>query len=124
MDTLLNALPEKVHVALHIEEMPSHNDPWPSGQTYIKVVPKEWIKHGERGRYNEFTWKKKYERKIKEVIGEDLYLHAHVRSIVEWNILENIGRMLHSAECINFDVLSYIDKINPFDVKYQHNIDC
>lgn len=122
-DTLMAALPDTVHVVLEIEEIPTHNNPWPKSDTYERYVPKKWLVHGERGSYREWTWNKRNEKAIERTIGERLYRHAHLRSVKEWNIIENITANVRSARRIGFNVFEYLGKVNEADVIYTHNID-
>lgn len=120
-DTVYNSLPPKVRVLLEKEEMPTHNDPYPLGPKKMAYVPKEWVKHNERGHYDEWTWNNEYYKEICQKVGEDWY-YATMYDILEWGIMENIALMLNKAEENNIsNILDLVSKMNLNDAKYSHN---
>ena len=126
MDRILSYLPENVHVRFGWD-----SEPWCGTHSFDHVtyrvieIPKIWLKHGERGWYDEWTIKKTYQKKLAREFGDE-YLHKTERlEVLEWNQLENTAYMLMKAKKIGFDNLFEIAKtVNLADVKYTHNASC
>lgn len=121
-DGIMAILPDEVHVVLHQDEIPTHNDPYPMGRTRVVCVPKEWLKHGERGRYDEWTWKKQYINRLKRECGDDV-LSFHINGVKEWMQLENCGLMLKAAKLIGFDLLGKLPELDTRLCAYSHHVD-
>lgn len=123
MDRILNYLPEIVHVVFGWNNGPDHWGGMDNIERRTILIPKEWLKHGERGRYDEWTIKKTYQKKLVKEFGEE-FLHSSERiEVMEWNQLENVAGLLHKAKRIDFDNIFEIAKtVNEMDIKYTHNI--
>ena len=87
------------------------------------MIPKNWLKHGERGHYNEWTIKETYKKRLAKEFGDD-YLHSTERlEVLEWNQIENVAYMINKANKIGFfDILEIAKKVSPMDVKYTHSV--
>ena len=123
MDRILSYLPENVHVVFGWDEGTDHFGGLNNIYRRTIVIPKSWLKHGERGIYDEWSIKETYKKKLAREFGED-YLHSTERiEVKEWNQLENVAGMLRNAKKIGFDNIFEIAKtVNEADVKYTHNI--
>ena len=124
MDRILSYLPENVHVRFGWER-----EPWCGSHSFDHVtyktiyIPKSWLKHGERGHYDEWSIKETYKKKLANEFGKE-FLHTTERlEVLEWNQLENTAYMLKRAKRIDFDNLFEIAKtINEADIKYTHSV--
>lgn len=111
-------LPELVHVNL------TKSDGWDyrDMETYShtsRIVPSVWLTFNGQGKYNEWSWNKKYEKAIKEKIGDFYGGEVHV---VEWNILRSVAYLMKSARNLNFDVNSYYNQLEDKDIMYYDSI--
>ena len=122
MDSILSILPESVHIRIGIEEMPTFMNPNPTTEWHDYKIPKKWLKHGERGRYNEWTIKKQYEKKYKQTVGEHTSSFA-ISAVLEWNQLENISQVLKQTKKIGFDnIMELVPQVDSKDVMYFNQI--
>ena len=123
MDRILSYLPEKVHVRFGWENEPRYYGDIPDKEYSTICIPKEWLKHGKRGHWYEWTIKKTYQKKLANEFGEK-YLHSTEQlQIREWNQLENVSIMYQNALRIGFDnILEIAKTMNSEDAKYTHAI--
>lgn len=119
MDRILSYLPENVHVRFGWDNGPlSYGSPVNDISYKTICIPKNWLKHGERGRYNEWSIKETYKKKLTKEFGEK-FLHSTERlEVLEWNQLESVYYILKHADKINFDLIDRISMVNDMDVKY------
>ena len=119
MDRILSYLPDNVHVRFGWD-----SEPWCGTHSFDHItyrvieIPKIWLKHSERGSYNEWSIKETYKKKLTKEFGEE-FLHSTERfEVLEWNQLESICYILKYAKKIDFDLISKVSMVNDIDVKY------
>lgn len=118
MDRILNYLPDNVHVRFGWEHEPEYYGDIPDIEYKVIYIPKNWLKHGERGSYNEWSIKETYKKKLVKEFGEE-FLHSTERlEVLEWNQLESVCYILKYAKKIDFDLISKVSMVNDIDVKY------
>ena len=118
MDRILSYLPENVHVRFGWEHESEYYGAIPNTEYKVICIPKNWLKHGERGAYNEWSIKETYKKKLVKEFGEE-FLHKTERlEVLEWNQLESVYYILKRADKINFDLIDRISMVNDKDVKY------
>ena len=119
MDRILSYLPENVHVRFGWDNGPlSYNSPINDITYRTIVIPKIWLKHGERGSYHEWSIKETYKKKLANEFGEK-FLHKTERlEVLEWNQLESVCYIIKKADKIDFDLLDRISQVNDMDLKY------
>ena len=118
MDKILSYLPENVHVRFGWEQEPDYFG-GPSN-TYYRVIciPKIWLKHGERGNYNEWSIKETYKKKLIKEFGEE-FIHITERiEVLEWNQLECVCHILKAAKMIDFNLIDRVSMVDDKDVIY------
>lgn len=122
MDRILSYLPDKVNVMFGWS-----SNPWDYPRDHITYrsvcVPKSWLEHRERGRYNEWTIKEEYKEELAKKFGDE-FLHSTERlEVLEWNQLENIAYMIKRSRYIGFDdILDRVQKVDLEDAIYTHSI--
>lgn len=122
MDRILSYLPENVHVRFGWEREPDYFG-GPSHTDYrVICIPKSWLKHGNRGAYDEWSIKETYKKKLANEFGEE-FLHKTERlEVLEWNQLENIAYNFCHAEAIGFtNILEKVKEVARFDIRYTHH---
>ena len=119
MDRILSYLPENVHVRFGWD-----SEPWCGTHSFDHVtyriikIPKAWLKHGERGHYDEWSIKETYKKKLAREFGDE-YLHKTERlEVLEWNQLEAVCYILKKADKINFNLIDRISQVDDKDLKY------
>ena len=119
MDRILSYLPDNIHVRFRWD-----SEPWCGTHSFDHItyrvieIPKIWLKHGERGSYNEWSIKETYKKKLAKEFGEK-FLHSTERlEVLEWNQLESVYYILKHADKINFDLIDRISMVNDIDLKY------
>ena len=118
MDKILSYLPENVHVRFGWEHDPEYYGAMPHTEYKVICIPKNWLKHGKRGTYDEWSIKETYKKKLSKEFGEE-FLHKTERlELIEWNQLETVCQILKSANNIGFDLISAIQNVNDKDVIY------
>jgi len=118
MDRILSYLPEYVHVRFGWEQEPEYYGAYIVTKYEVIKIPKIWLKHGERGNYNEWSIKETYKKKLAREFGEE-YLHKTERlEVLEWNQLESVCYILKHADKIGFDLLDRISQVKDVDIKY------
>ena len=118
MDKILSYLPENVHVRFGWEYEPEYYGGMSHTEYKVICIPKNWLKHGERGAYNEWSIKETYKKKLVKQFGEE-YLHKTERlELIEWNQLETVCQILKRAKKIDFDLISAIPNVDSKDVIY------
>lgn len=120
---LLQYLPDNVHVRFGWDKGPDYFH-GPSNVEYSTVViPKIWLKHGERGRYDEWTIKETYKKKLTKMFGDHFLKTTEKIEVLEWNQLENVALMFNAAMNIGFDnILDVAKLVDPSVCKYMHNV--
>lgn len=123
MDRIINYLPDNVHVSFGWEDEPAYYN-GPSNIKYSTIViPKIWLKHNERGRYNEWEIKKIYRKKLAKEFGENYLHYTESLHVLEWDILENVALMIKESQKINFDdMLDIVRNVKSEDAKYLNHI--
>ena len=118
MDRILSYLPENVHVRFGWDRGPDYFR-GPSKTDYkVICIPKTWLKHGERGHYDEWSIKKTYHKQLAKAVGEH-FLHSTERlEVLEWNQLESVCYILKKADNIGFDLIDRVSQVNDMDLKY------
>ena len=118
MDRILSYLPENIHVRFGWEREPDYFG-GPSNTDYkVICIPKTWLKHGNRGAYNEWSIKETYKKKLANEFGEE-FLHKTERlEVLEWNQLESVCYIIKKADKIGFDLIDRISQVNDMDLKY------
>ena len=123
MDSILNCLPDNVHVRFGWEHEPQYFNGIPHTEYKIIIIPKSWLKHGDRGSYNEWSIKENYKRKLIKLYGDEFGHYTESIEVLEWNQMENIAYMLRQAKNINFtDILERVTKIEDEDIIYTHSV--
>lgn len=118
MDKILSYLPENVHVRFGWEREPAYYTAIPETEYKIIVIPKSWLKHGERGSYSEWTIKETYKKKLIKEFGEE-FVHITERiEVLEWNQLESVCQILKAADKIGFDLINRVSMVDDKDVIY------
>lgn len=119
MDRILSYLPENVHVRFGWDNGPlSYNSPINDITYHTIVIPKTWLKHGDRGSYHEWSIKETYKKKLANEFGEK-FLHKTERlEVLEWNQLESVCYIIKKADKIGFDLIDRISRVNDMDLKY------
>ena len=119
MDRILSYLPDNIHVRFGWD-----SEPWCGMHSFDHItyrvieIPKIWLKHGERGSYNEWSIKETYKKKLAKEFGEN-FLHSTERlEVLEWNQLESVCYILKYAKKIDFDLISKVSMVNDIDLKY------
>ena len=118
MDRILSYLPENVHVRFGWEHEPEHYGAMPNTEYKVICIPKIWLKHGERGRYNEWSIKETYKKKLAKEFGEEFLHNTERLEVLEWNQLESVCYILKHAKKIDFDLINRVSMVNEKDVKY------
>lgn len=118
MDRILSYLPENVHVRFGWEYEPEHYGGIPHTEYKVICIPKNWLKHGERGRYDEWSIKKIYKKKLAKEFGEEFLHNTERLEVLEWNQLESVCYILKHAKKIDFDLISKVSMVNDMDLKY------
>lgn len=119
MDRILSYLAENVHVRFGW-----NSEPWCGSHlcdhiTYRVIeIPKKWLKHGERGRYDEWSIKETYKKKLAKEFGEEFLHNTERLEVLEWNQLESVCYILKHAKKIDFDLIDRVSMVNDMDVKY------
>lgn len=120
MDSILNCLPDNVHVRFGWEHEPQYYGAHPHTEYKVICIPKSWLKHGKHGAYNEWIIKETYKKKLAKDFGEE-YIHTTERiEVLEWNQLESVCYYLKQADKINFDLIDKISLVKDSDIKYTH----
>lgn len=123
MDKILSYLPDNVHVRFGFEHEPQYYGINPEIEYKIIIIPKSWLKHGERGSYSEWTIKETYKKKFIKEFGEE-FIHTTERiEVLEWNQLESVCYILKQADKIGFDLINKISQVNDIDIKYLNTYD-
>lgn len=107
-------LPEMVHVNINIF------DTWDSLDRKMyshtsQIIPSKWLKFNGQGKYNEWSWDKKYEKDIRAKLG--IFYDGEIK-VVEWNILRSVAYLMKSSREIGFDVNSYYTQLEDKDIIY------
>ncbi len=122
-DRILSYLPENVHVKFGWDK-----EPWCGRHTYghieykVICIPKDWLKHGKRGAYNEWEIKAAYKKKLVSKFGDEFIHTTEQLEVLEWNQLETVVKILQKAKGIDFDLISYVDRVNPEDAIYMNTV--
>ena len=91
MDRILSYLPENVHVRFGWDNGPlSYNSPINDITYRTIVIPKTWLKHGDRGSYHEWS--------IKETNGQ---LRKHIKRNWLMNLVRNFFIKLNDLKFLN-----------------------
>ena len=124
MDRILSYLPDNVHVRFGWD-----SEPWCGSHSFDHVtyqticIPKSWLKHGDRGAYDEWSIKETYKKKLAKEFGEEFLHTTEQLEVLEWNQLENIAYNWCKAEAIGFtNILEKAKEVARFDIRYTHSV--
>ena len=118
MDKILSYLPENVHVRFGWQYEPLFYGAIPKTEYKTIVIPKSWLKHGERGSYLEWTIKETYKKKLIKEFGEELNHTTEKLEVLEWNQLECVCYILKRADKIGFALIDRVSMVDDQDVIY------
>lgn len=118
MNRILSYLPEYVHVRFGWELEPEYYGAYPITKYKVIKIPKIWLKHGERGHYDEWSIKETYKKKLVREFGKEYLDKTERLEVLEWNQLESVCYILKHADEIGFDLLDRISEVKDTDIKY------
>lgn len=107
-------LPEKIHIIVN------NNYDYELDTTVIHNkrrfhIPYKWLVFNGQEKYIQWSWNKKYMKRINETIGR--YVDGDIY-VVEWNIIQDMAYLMKSSNELGFDVHSYYTQLNDEDIKY------
>jgi len=122
MDRILNYLPEIVHIRIGYDNEPRFYGDHPGVDWIDYEIPKVWLKHGERGHYDEWTLKKTYEKQFIARYGEKA-LHHGGWELIEWNQLQDMVIVYKKAKKMGFDnILEVVPTVETSDARYFNQV--
>lgn len=122
MDRILSYLPEIIHVRVGYYQESRYYMDHTDVNWVDYEIPKNWLKHGERGHSDEWTLKKTYEKKFIEMHGDEA-LHQSNWQVIEWNQLQDMAIVLKKAKEIGFNnILEMAPNVNYSDAKYFNQV--
>ena len=123
MDKILSYLPETVHIRVGYDREPQNYGDYAGVDWVDYEIPKAWLKHGEPGRFNEWTLKKTYEKKFISLYGDKPFSGSSRWEVIEWNQLQDIVIVLQKANKIGFtNILEVAPKVEFGDAKYFNQV--
>ena len=123
MDRILSYLPEIVHIRVGYEKEPHYYRDYCGVDWVDYEIPKSWLKHGERGHYNEWTIKKTYQKKFIERYGDKILHKTEAISVLEWNQLQDMVIVFNNAKRIGFtNILEIVPTVENGDAKYFNQV--
>lgn len=121
MDRILGYLPENVHIRVGYDNEPRYYGDYPGVDWVDYEIPKIWLKHGERGHFDEWTLKKNYEKKFIERYGNKAL--GHRWELIEWNQLQDIVIIYEKAKKMGFpEILQVAPTVVYDDAKYFNQV--
>lgn len=107
-------LPEKVHIIIDNDYDYELNITVIHNKKEFHI-PYKWLVFNGLGKDIQWSWNKKYVKKINETIGR--YVDGDV-CVVEWNIIQDMAYLMKNSNDLGFDANAYYAQLNDKDIKY------